>query len=207
MIIGGGQNLYTSLANRSVTEVGIDSLIREPPTAKWLRITGGELDTRNSSYSSMLGAGAVTEMYVPLVPPGTDSEKATIHVLVLTKDAELLAFTNQARELEKNKATDEVMQAFILRNVDKLHPARTVEGLVKFGIESSSKDEDKMRELYSNLDPKVVLLEEGAKPSLGFGLAMFTGGLLLGGFLIGRARKKASPGLPAGPPATPPPEP
>src|ERR1041384_3288252 len=127
LLIGGGQGVYTSFANRSLTEVGIDSLVRDPPSAKWLRVTGGELDTANAAYTSMLGVGKASEMYVPLVPPGVDSEKETIHLLVLTKDPELLAFTNQMREMEKSGAKEAAMLGFLARNADKLRPARPVE--------------------------------------------------------------------------------
>lgn len=200
MIIGGAQSVYTAAKNRKPVEVGIDSLIAKKPDAKWLRITDGVLDTTNSSYVSGITGGDAKSIYVPLVPKDTDSEKSTIHVLVETQDKELLDFTNQSKNLERGTMSGKDAQEFILKNLSKLHVARNVEGLVKFGIDSGGKKERKIRGLYDNLASDAIILKEGEKPSMGFGVFMLLGGLGLGGVLVLGASKKNSP-------ATPPPLP
>lgn len=197
LIIGGGQSVYTGLKNRKITEVALDALVAKKPAADWLRVRGGVLDTMNSAYPSAFGTGKATSLYVPLVPPGTDSTKTRIHVLVLTKDQALLDFTNELREMEKSKADDATAAQAILRNIDKTHVARPVEGVVQFGIEADDRKTRKIRELYDNLADDAIILEEGAKPSTGKGIAMLLGGLVLGVLLV---RSSARKGAAAAPP-------
>ena len=137
LIIGGGQSVYTGLKNRKATEIGIDAFVANKPAAEWLRIQGGVLDTTNSAYPSAFGKGEATSIYVPLVPPGTDSSETTIHVLVQTKDPQLLEFTNQARKFDDSVTVKGAAEEFLLKNLDKLHVARPVEGLVQFGIDAN----------------------------------------------------------------------
>jgi hypothetical protein len=204
LIIGGGQSVYTGLKNRKATAIGIDALIASKPAAEWLRVQGGVLDTMNSAYPSAFGVGEATSMYLPLVPPGTDSSEATIHVLVLTKDPQLLEFTNQARKFDEPTSPKGAAKEFLLKNLDKLHVARTVEGLVQFGIDANDKQTRKIRKLYSNLADDAIILEEGKTPSTGTGFGMLAAGLVLGGVLVASGRRKQSPAGGAMPPPMPP---
>ncbi len=199
LIIGGGQAVYTGFKNRKITEVTVDSLSGTKPEAKWLRITGGVLDTMNSAYPSSFGVGDAKSLYVPLVPKDTDSSESTIHVLVLTKDPALLEFTNQVKELEKTKANDATAGKFLIENMDKMHVSRPVEGLVKYGLDADDKKSRKIRALYSNLASDLIIIEEGEKPSLGMGIGMLLGGVVLGGILVSSAGKKNEAAA-AGPP-------
>ncbi|MEO5917445.1 MAG: hypothetical protein ABIS50_24670 [Luteolibacter sp.] len=202
LIIGGGQSIYTGFKNRKVTEITIDSLIAKKPDAEWLRIQGGVLDTMNSSYTSSFGVGKANELYIPLVPPQTDSRKTQIHVLVLTKDPALLEFNNQVQEIGKSGPGSGAMDRYVMSNLDKLHVARPVEGVVQFGLDADDKKTRKIRELYDNLAPDTIILEEGKKPSMGTGIAMMIGGLFIGGLLIRSSGRKDAAGE-----ATPPPLP
>jgi hypothetical protein len=206
MIIGGGQSVYTAIRNRKPVEISIDALIKDKPDAKWLRITDGVLDTTNSAYPSAFGVGKATSMYVPLMPADRDSDEDPIQVLVLTKDQELLDFTNELRKFEEETSVKGAAEAFIAKNLDKLRVAKSVEGLVQYGIDSNSKRERKLHKVYNNLAEDAIILEEGEKPSMGFGFFMLLGGLVLGGFLLKSSAKQPNlvPVPPAGPPPLPP---
>ena len=206
LIVGGGQGVYTGLKNRNLTELTIESIVATKPSNEWLKITGGTLDVMNSTYTSTFGKGAAKSIYVPLVPAKVDSAKETIHVLIKTKDADLLQFTNDVRKLEDSKGSDAVATAFFLKNMDKMKITKTVQGLVKFGIESDDKEIRKIRELYDNLASDVIVVEEGATPSTATGFAMLAGGLVLGVVLVvSSGKSKATPpAMPGAPPPLPP---
>lgn len=206
LVIIGGQSVYTGLKNRKPTEVGIEALVAKKPSAEWLIIKDGVLDTMNSAYSSSFGVGDAHSVFVPLVPPKTDSSETKIHVLVMTKDPALVKFTNQAREFDKPGASETAAHEFILKNLDKMRVARTVQGLVKFGVEADDKETRKIRKLYNNLAADAIILEEGEEPSVFRGVVMFLVGLILGGVLLmSYTRKQATPASP--PPLGPPPLP
>lgn len=203
-IIGGGQSVYTGLKNRNPTEIDIDSLIAKKPSAEWLKITGGALDTTNAAYTSSFGVGEAKSIFVPLVPPKTDSTEAKIHVLVLTKDENLVKFTNEARQFEKSNTSQAGEMEFLLKNLDKLKVARPVQGLVQFGIDANDKQTRKIRKLYTNLAEDAIIIEEGKSPSAGTGVVMLTAGLVLGGVLLLSSGEKQTPATGAPPPPLPP---
>lgn len=203
-IIGGGQSVYTGIKNRKPTDITLEELIRSKPENEWLNVTGGVLDTMNSAYTSTLGVGDAKSIYVPLVPKDVDSSEGTIHMLVLTKDAELVGFTNEARKMEESKADDASAMEFILKNRAKMRVERPIMGLVQFGMTSNDKKTRKIRALYDNLAEDAIILEEGEKPSAGQGAIMLLAGLGLGGFLIMRAAKSPSAAAAGTPPPMPP---
>ncbi len=193
MIIGGGQSVYTAVRNREPANVTIDSIVGKKPDAKWLKISDAVLDTANSSYVSGITGGDAKSIYVPLVPKDTDSTETTIHVLVETKDPELLGFTNEMKDLDKQNVSEEKATEFIMQNLSKLRVQRPVQGLVKFGIDSGGKKERKIRKLYNNLAPDAIILAEGEKPSMAVGAIMSLLGLGLGAILLLSGGKKAGP--------------
>lgn len=180
-VVGGGQSVYTALMNRKPAVVSIAEVSAQKPGATWLRVENGTLDALNSAYTSAFGVGEARKIFVPLVAEGEDSSEATIHLLVETSDPELVELTNRMRDLEEKVDTKDAAARFLVENASKLRVERTVEGLVKFGIESG-KEERKIRELYSNLAPDALILEEGAKPSAGLGSLMLVLGLVIGYF-------------------------
>lgn len=203
LLVGGGQSVYTAVKNRKPTEIAIADLMARKPSAEWLNIGGGVLDTTNASYTSAFGAGEAKSIYVPLVPAGTDSTEGEIHVLVVTKDPELLKFTNEARKLDEGKASEAAAAEFLLKNLDQLQVARSVQGVVQFGIEADDKKTSKIRKLYGNLAKDLIVLEEGKSPSAGQGIVLLLAGLALGGFLMRSAARKGVPPAGASPPPLP----
>lgn len=181
LVIGGGQMAYTGLANRKPQGVEMSSLVQSKPSAKWLNIKGGELDVINASYSSAFGVGDASSIHLPLVLPGDDSTEKTIHVLVETKNPELVRLVNELKDLE-NSSEDQIL-SFMMKNRENLRMSRPVLGLVKFGMESG-KEERKIKEMYPNLAPDVILLKEGERPDPMVGIFMFTAGIVLSVFII-----------------------
>ncbi|WP_035614793.1 hypothetical protein [Haloferula sp. BvORR071] len=199
----GGQGLYTIATNRKPLEISIQDFYKQTPDAKWLKVTGGELDTLNSVFTSRTSGSDAKEIYVPVVAPGEDSTTGNIRLLLLTKDPELVGFINEGRKIEAGGGSPEKAIEFAAKNADKLRPKRDVEGLVQFGIESDSKKRDKVAKLYPNLDSNAAIIEDGKRPDLAQASLMTALGLLLGALVVRGHLKKAEP-QPQGPPPMPP---
>ncbi len=189
----GAQGAYTVATNRQPVVVSIQDFQKQQGIGdkKWLKITGGELDTLNSVYNSGTGSEDAKEIYVPVVVPGEDSTKSPIRLLLLTKDPELVSFINEGRKIDGSSPGKAL--EFAAKNASKLRPKRDVEGLVEFGLDSDDKKRAKINKLYANMDPKALILQDGEKPSLGKAIGMMVGGLLLGLFsLRGFVKKPAA---------------
>jgi hypothetical protein len=133
-----------------------------------------------------------------------------IHVLVETKDPELVDLINQVREMEKKQPSEQELMMFMLANRDKLRASKPVLGLVKFGMEKG-KEERKVEGMYSNLSPDVILLKEGERPDPIVGILIFVAGMIVA-VLIFKFRGKSAQQPPSNippplPSSTPPPLP
>jgi len=207
LLWGGGQGLYTAVANRSPAEFSLPSYLQTRPKAKWLRLTGGVFDLSEMAYSGGRLSKTIREVYLPLVPEGGTGNSAQVQVLVSSRDPALLELAGKLRDAQ---TAEEGIK--LLLKYDGAFRARPVEGLVRFGIDLKDKEARKLRELNPSLSEDFVLLDEGKRPELGLSLLLFGGGLLLAFFMIKGlvAPTPVSPPLTATPSAgsgTPPPLP
>ena len=192
LLAGGGQGVYTAINNPKPLEIGIAELAQKKPTAKWLKIPDGVLDSSNAKPARAFGEGAV---YVPLVGITQDSSAVPIHVLVMTRDPALVGFIQEWRKFAKeNEKTPEAERAFLLRNLERLRVRRQVEGVVLYGIEDGGKERRNRLDLFKNLAQDAIVLREGEKPWIGTGIIMFLGGLVLGVYVLASSSRKRSGG-------------
>lgn len=196
LIIGGIQKIYTGFTQRSQHELGIDSLAATKPEAKWLKVTGGVLDATDASAIGLRGANKALEVYIPLVPAGFDREKDMIHVLVLSKDREMLRLYNEMNALKSDNPAEAI--GFLVKNRDLLRQEKTVEGVVEHGLDRGGSKERQILKSYDRIAPDVLILDEGETPSVKGGLILMgcgIAGFLLAGLL--GSRKKSPPALPS----------
>jgi len=203
LLFAGGQGFYTVATNRKPVEISIQDFNKQPPGAKWLKVTGGELDTFNSVFPSRAGSKEAKEIYVPVVAPGEDSTKGTIRLLLLTKDPELVNFVNESNKIDDGTLTPDKAMEFAAKHADKIHPKRDVEGLVQFGIDDDSKKRDKMGKLYPNMDSDAIILKDGEKPDWGKSIIFLVIGLVLGLISVRGLFKKQDPAQPTQQPPPP----
>ena len=197
LVWGGGQSAYTGFTNLKQTEISVEELYQNIPSAKWLKVTGGQLNVLDAAYTSFLGADP-SSLYIPVLPPlGGDSEgegPSQIRLLLHTKNASYLEQLKKLKSLAEDENTDEaaVIQALASMH-DQLFPVEDIDGIVLFGIEDG-KSERKVRELFDNLHPECLVLEEGEKPSMVMGLVLLAAGIALTLFLgLGSKTKKVAP--------------
>ncbi|QEH38813.1 hypothetical protein OJF2_74230 [Aquisphaera giovannonii] len=192
MVIGGGQGLYMGLVHRECRVLSYDEFVKEKPRHGWFQVNGCRLNLVEAMYRSKL-IGGVKEAYIPV--RGTSGEDSPTHLLVLTKDPEILGTINDLRKLDKG---DEAAALKALAaNRDRLVSTRDVKGMLQYGIDVKSRVGDRLSRLDSSLAPDYVILEEGKAPELGFSLFIFLGGLALSGYLAYRLFSRPSGPSPA----------
>lgn len=182
LLWGGGQQAYVGITNRAITEISIDEIIKEKPTAKWLRVTDGQLDLMNSVYEESV-SGEAKELYLPVISKEA-ADDDSIHVIYHTKEPEFFATFRKLEAIAKDEnLSDGEMLMKIAELSDQLFQERDIEGIVEFGIDSDS-GEDDARELFENLAADAIMIEAGEKPSLIAGLVMLGIGLAIGLFTL-----------------------
>lgn len=168
----GGQGLYTSIKNRAPMELACENYDEVKPNKEWLKLTGCELNVLESSY--METGGKVTELFIPARGPG-DEEGDPIHVLVATKDRELLSLANDMMKLE-NEAE---LMTYFAQHADKLYLRRDVQGLVRYGVALDDDDRADLEGLDETLAPDFVIVDDGKEPGFGKSVGLLGGGTVL----------------------------
>ncbi|WP_035601360.1 hypothetical protein [Haloferula sp. BvORR071] len=192
----GWQDVFMALKHREVVEVSLSDYIKNRPDAKWLKITGARLDILHAIYFSprFLKMDA-QDVYVPVVVPGNDPSKETIHIVLHSSSPELLKLINEAKGFgddgkveTKQKGMDLVMQS-----LEASLLTRDIGGLVQYGLSSNDKRDFEIRKDNPNIAKDFVVLEDGGKPSLLKGLLIMAPGLLLGAGVVQHMRKGKQP--------------
>ena len=193
LIIGGAQGTYTALKNRTRLETSVTDYLAKKPDAEWVMFKNATLNLFESAHMERLGK--ITEVFIP-VQDGETKEGEPVHILMSTKDAEIIAAMT-----DLNAAGDSEEKAIeaAMRNMSKLFMKRDVSGLIQFGIDSDSKTRTKLEKLDMNLAKDFVILEEGKEPALGSSVVMLITGLGIAAYLLLRRSKGAD----AAPPPMP----
>ena len=171
---------YVGFTNREPTEVTIDELIQEKPSAKWLKVTDGRIDFLNCVYQESI-TGEAKELYIPIV--SKESEDEQIHVIYHTQEPEYFETFKKLQAIGDNEEMSEGEVILKIAEMsEQLFEEKDVMGLVEFGIDSDSGD-DKARGLFENLAEGAIMIQAEEKPSLGAGVAMLVVGIGIAAFM------------------------
>ncbi len=179
LLWGGGQGLFTAITNLKPKEYAVEEYLNHRPSAKWLRLKGGVVDLTGLTYSSFLGVGTITEIYVP-IRPSTASSNDEVHILFATKEPSLLAKAEKLRQLRTESEALRYLQA----HRDELIFPRELEGLIRFGIEFKDRDERWLRTHNENLADDFVVLADGERPEFMVYAFLFLGGVAVSGWIL-----------------------
>jgi hypothetical protein len=172
LLWSGGQGLYTALKNREPFEVACQNYGDVKPSKEWVVLKGCSLSLMEASY--MESGGTVEELFIPARGEG-EEEGAPIHVLVATKDADLLSAANQLIKMQDESE----MMKFAVENHEKMFRTVDVKGLIRYGVDLDDSDRDKLKNLDATLVEDFVILDDGKAPGYGRSLGFFAGGALL----------------------------
>ena len=115
--------------------------------------------------------------FVPIISEDdllSDKDEKTL-LLVETTDPAILDTVRETRGITDDKAA----LKYLTDNKERVFPKRDVEGMLKTGLNEDTTTREELAKLDNSLAPNYVLLQEGKHPSLGLGIAMILGGLLL----------------------------
>jgi hypothetical protein len=172
LLWSGGQGLYTALKNREPFQVACQNYGDVKPSREWVALTGCSLSLMEASYIE--SGGTVEELFIPARGEGQE-EGAPIHVLVATKDPDLLAAANQLIKIEDET---ELMK-FAVEHHEQMFRTKDVTGLVRYGVDLDDSDRAKLKSLDATLAENFVILDDGRSPGYGRSLGFMTGGALL----------------------------
>ncbi|GAA5146832.1 hypothetical protein GCM10023213_40560 [Prosthecobacter algae] len=198
LLWGGGQGVYTAVKNREPLKMSFKEYLDQRPSAEWVSLTGTQLNLLNSAYVKKAGSGEIDEVYIAVEPAG-NREEIVAHVLLASKDKALIDLMTTTMN-RVNAIKDP--SAMTPELVASLYPVREVSGLMKFGIESSSKTREKLDKLDLYLTPDYIIISDGKKPDL-IGSGTLLGIGVLGAFFLLRSSSKPAPAEPAPPPLPP----
>jgi hypothetical protein len=185
LLWGGGQKIYTGLMNSSPTSLTLAEYEKTKPPAHWLKLSDCQLSVAECLVRQD-ASKSVTEIFIPLRAKGGAAGKS--QVLFATKDAGLMLVNAQLGSVKSEQEAISVLTT----HRDKLYN-REVQGLVRYGIDLKDKDRRELATLGPSLASDFIILDDGAKPSLGLGFLMLVGGLLLGtGTVVGATRRQAA---------------
>ena len=151
---------------------------KEKPQEGWFHIKGAQLSVIESAFEEDKTTHTLKKAFVPVSSSADllgDKNKQT-YLLMETTDQAILDVVHDAQGLSDEKSAIQ----YVEKNPQRAFPVRDVEGMIKTGLNEDSSTRDELKKLDSTLAPNYVVLQEGRHPSLGLGIGMLLGGLLLG---------------------------
>lgn len=195
-LVWGGQNTYIGLRDRSQRVITCADYLKTSPDDRWLKLTDCEYDFDHLAYEQYK-SGDIRAVYLPLRPKGV--EGGPTRIVVKRDDKEMIKVVNA---LEHDEAKPQPAFDHVIAQLDQ--PA---EGLVQFGLDLDDKDKKDLAGLGLGLDKDFVIIENGSKPKLLYGLLALLFGVGMIGLFVWRlvrrfrAPKAPPPGprMPVGP--------
>lgn len=200
LIAGFGiQNLYVYLTNTKPIEVSIEQLNSNPPSAKWVRVTGGRINLIDAAASEVGFNKKIDRVYVPIHPEG--KKESAVSVLLLSTDPEMLALAREFQALGETANGDVDGLKVAMEKTHVIFQDRPFEGLIQSGLFRDDRVIFQVRKTLPNIAKEPIIIEEGKKPSIleGLGLLVFAGVVMVGVLSVPKPKAATPPPLPRTP--------
>jgi hypothetical protein len=161
LLVHGGEGLYYAVSNRQMTSVSCDQFMLTPPQARWLRVTGCDIDYMHPGFSAT--AGRVTAMFFA-VRRRNEPQDAAVSLIVATRDPQALAAAQPALGNDTD-IDEEAFTVAMLRVVDILRAAREVDGYARSGIVQRVLDRRELSGFGAPLTDDAIVMDLHARPS------------------------------------------
>ncbi len=161
LLAHGGDGIYDAVRNRQMTTVTCPQFMRSPPNARWLRVTGCEMDYTHPAITA--SGNQVTEMYFAM-RTRNEPRDAPVSLIVATRDSQALAVAQQALG-NGTPVDDEAFTVAMLRVVGILRAAREVDGYARNGIIERLLTRRALAGFDAPLASNVIVLDLHARPS------------------------------------------
>ena len=180
-LIGSGMDFYTWLTVRQQTSTSLSQFLKTKSETPWVKLSGAVMQLDEIVVQKI--AGNIVQAYIPLMPEGEPVPGGT-QVLLVTKQQEYLDLAKGAMESEGDVKKELEVVAQMAKG---LRDVKTVEGLVRYGLEDSERDRKELAKLLPRLPANYILINHGDGPSiwetlkmLGLSVGLFVGAGVLG---------------------------
>lgn len=192
--------LKDGLAAKKPTPLTWKQFGNEKPKSGWFKITGAQLDVVNVVWVESIVTGKMGNIYVPARAANDEGvEDTPIEMLVKINDPKIAATVQELKKLDKG--TDEAAMKYVLSHAEQLIIERPLEGTLADGFdEVDSGDKSAIQGAGATLANDFVILQEGAKPSIGGRIFMLLAGLSLSALGLFLLFKKPVPPAQVAPP-------
>jgi hypothetical protein len=183
-IVAATQGIADHVWYRRPQVVTYDQFVKGAPTSGWYRVLGGWLVIPQGAVVSLFVSQT---LYIPLRRPG-DTAATPIRILVRPVDPAIISAYDGLYAM--NGAPEADREAYVDKNKAKLTFNHDALGLVAHGADYAMLERADLLGELPGLSPDVIVLDEGATPSLKTPLVKLAVGFLLlyltfRGFLAG----------------------
>jgi len=187
LLAHGAEGLYYASRNLQLVTVACDRFMQAPPEARWLRVTGCDIDYTHPAFN---GSGdRVSELFFAMRLRGATAT-APASLIVATRDPRALEIAQQGVS-NGSSVDEEAFTVAMLRVVDLLRAAREVDGYARNGFVERALTRRALAGFSAPLASDAVVLDLHAQPSLVRpGIEAAAGLLLLGATALRRRRKE-----------------
>ena len=178
LMFWGCQESYVWVSNWNPTKMSMQQFAAASDKPLWVELGDAEV---NYTDTGCLTEGSekrcTDEYFVPVRAPNL-SDTAPISVVMKIADPANLTMVRELLAAAKKPTEEDPLWALkVLSKYDgKLKVQGTVRGLVRFGLSDDSSTLSAIKRNWPT-SKAVVVLEQNAKPSIGFGLLKLFGGL------------------------------
>jgi hypothetical protein len=175
VVAHGAEALYYAVRSRDITTVTCDQLTRAVPSARWLRVTGCDIDYMHPAFTQ--SDDRVNSLYFAMRPRGAPAD-AAVSLIVATRDPAALSAA-QPVLTSATPIDEETFTVAMLRVVNVLHAAREVQGFVRSGMIERLLARRELAGFNAPLAPDAIVLDVHARPSLARPVIETSAGLVL----------------------------
>jgi hypothetical protein len=130
----------------------------------------------DAMYRQNKTSKSVEELFIPVRSESESAASERCAVLLATRDPGLITLYQQ---IESSRSKEEAI-GYLEHHKNKF-VNREIKGLVKFGIDLKDEERRKLASLDKSLTTDFVILTDGKEPSMGAGIGMLLGGIVLAG--------------------------
>ena len=191
LLAHGAEGLYYAARNTGLVTVSCERFMQAPPPARWLRVTGCDIDYTHPAFSA--SRGRVSELFFTM-RLRTEPASAPASLVVATRNAEALAIADEGLG-HGTPVDEETFTVAMLRVVNLLRAAREVDGYARSGILERAFTRRALADFSAALAADAVVLDLHAQPTLVRPAIEAAAGLLLVAAGTLRRRPRAEPAV------------
>ena len=162
LLAHGAEGLYYAATNTELVTVACDRFMQMPPDARWLRITGCDIDYTHPAFTT--SGGRVSELFLAMRLRNQPAA-APAALVVATRDPQALAIADQGLG-NGTDVDEETFTVAMLRVVGVLRAAREVDGYARNGLVERAFTRRALAGFSAPLAADAVILDLHAQPSV-----------------------------------------